>query len=87
MYCRLHAQPVEGPTPDNYVEVLDTMTNLGPIVDFCVVDLDRQGQGQVVACSGGGADGSLRIIRNGIGFLEQASVELPGMKGIWSLRQ
>lgn len=84
---RLHAQPVEGSSPDNYVEVLDTMTNLGPIVDFCVVDLDRQGQGQVVTCSGGGADGSLRIIRNGIGFLEQASVELPGMKGIWSLRK
>ena len=63
------------------------MTNLGPIVDFAVVDLDRQGQGQVVACSGGGTDGSLRIIRNGIGFLEQASVDLAGMKGIWSLRK
>jgi hypothetical protein len=31
----------------NYVEVLETFPNLGPIVDFCVVDLDRQGQGQV----------------------------------------
>lgn len=33
--------------PTNFVEVLNTFTNLGPIVDFCVVDLDRQGQGQV----------------------------------------
>ena len=31
----------------NYTELVDTMPNLGPIVDFAVVDLDRQGQGQV----------------------------------------
>jgi DNA damage-binding protein 1 len=42
---------------------------------------------QVVTCSGGGADGSLRIVRNGIGVLEQATVELPGVKGVWSLRK
>lgn len=84
---RLHTQPLPDVSPETYVEVLDSMTNLGPIVDFCVVDLDRQGQGQVVACSGAGIDGSLRIIRNGVGFLEQASVELPGMKGIWNLRK
>ena len=36
----------------SYVEVLDTYTNLGPIIDLCVVDLERQGQGQVVTCSG-----------------------------------
>ncbi|KAL0300566.1 UNVERIFIED_CONTAM: DNA damage-binding protein 1 [Sesamum radiatum] len=60
--------------------------NLGPIVDFCVVDLERQGQGQVVTCSGAYKDGSLRIVRNGIGINEQASVELQGIKGMWSLR-
>lgn len=27
-----------------YFEVLDVYPNLGPIVDFCVVDLERQGQ-------------------------------------------
>lgn len=26
------------------VQVLETYPNLGPIIDFCVVDLDRQGQ-------------------------------------------
>lgn len=44
---RLHAEPVSPAEPGNFVEVLDTMTNLGPIVDFVVVDLERQGQGQV----------------------------------------
>ncbi|KAK9153316.1 hypothetical protein Sjap_000796 [Stephania japonica] len=70
----------------SYVEVLERYVNLGPIVDFCVVDLERQGQGQVVTCSDAYKDGSLRIVRNGIGINEQASVELHGIKGMWSLR-
>lgn len=28
-------------------EIVETMVNLGPVVDFCCVDLERQGQGQV----------------------------------------
>lgn len=45
---RLHAEPVNPAEPNNFVEVLDSMTNLGPIIDFVVVDLERQGQGQVL---------------------------------------
>jgi hypothetical protein len=30
---------------DSYITVLDTYTNLGPIVDFAVVDYEKQGQG------------------------------------------
>ncbi len=39
-----------------------------------------QGQGQLVTCSGVMGDGSLRVVRNGIGINEQATVELPGIK-------
>ncbi|KAM7292279.1 DNA damage-binding protein 1-like [Ixodes scapularis] len=70
----------------SYVEVMEVFTNLGPIVDMCVVDLERQGQGQLVTCSGAFKEGSLRIIRNGIGIHEHASIDLPGIKGIWPLR-
>ena len=47
---RLSPQPVPGPpgAPPTFLEVLETFTNLGPIVDFAVVDLERQGQGQVL---------------------------------------
>lgn len=31
----------------SHVHVMETFTNLGPIVDMVVVDLERQGQGQV----------------------------------------
>uniref|UniRef100_H2YRR9 DNA damage-binding protein 1 n=1 Tax=Ciona savignyi TaxID=51511 RepID=H2YRR9_CIOSA len=83
---RLHTTPVEVSFKPSLITVLDTYTNLGPIVDMCVVDLDRQGQGQVVACSGAFKEGSLRIIRNGIGIQEHASIDLPGIKGLWPLR-
>eukprot|EP01135_Chromosphaera_perkinsii_P006121 Nk52_evm1s407 gene=Nk52_evmTU1s407 len=71
----------------SYLEYIDTFTNLGPIVDFCVVDFENQGQGQIVTCSGAFKDGSLRIIRNGIGINELASIEMGGIKGVWSLKE
>lgn len=67
---KLNAQP---DAKGSYVDVLERYVNLGPIVDFCVVDLERQGQGQVVTCSGAYKDGSLRVVRNGIGINEQVS--------------
>ena len=76
---RLHPDAVDPAQPSNFVEVVDTWTNLGPIIDLAVVDLERQGQGQVVTCSGKDHSASLRIVRNGIGMIEQAAVELPGM--------
>lgn len=36
----------------NYIEVIDSFVNLAPIVDMLVVDLDKQGQDQLVTCSG-----------------------------------
>ena len=72
---------VEADEQNSYVTVMETFTNLGPIVDMCVVDLERQGQGQLVTCSGAYKEGSLRIIRNGIGIHEHATIDLPGIKG------
>ena len=48
---RLHAQPIDpSQQPPSHVEILETHMSLGPIVDFCVVDVERQGQGQVRLC-------------------------------------
>jgi len=80
---KLNAEPNEQGT---YVDILETFTNLGPIVDMCVVDLEKQGQGQLVTCSGAFKEGTLRIIRNGIGIQEHASIDLQGIKGIWPLK-
>jgi DNA damage-binding protein 1 len=70
----------------SYITVMETFTNLGPILDICVVDLERQGQGQMITCSGSFKEGSLRVIRNGIGIQEHACIDLPGIKGMWALK-
>ncbi|KAI4468317.1 dna repair/rna processing cpsf family [Holotrichia oblita] len=79
---KLNTKPDEN---ESYVTPLEPFTNLAPILDMCVVDLERQGQGQLVTCSGSFKEGSLRIIRNGIGIQEHASIDLPGIKGMWAL--
>ncbi|KAG0223154.1 DNA damage-binding protein 1a [Actinomortierella wolfii] len=70
-----------------YIEIVETFTNIGPVVDFEVVDLEGQGQGQIVSCSGAFKDGTLRIVRNGVGLNGKAILELPGIKNVWSLRE
>lgn len=45
------------------------------------------GQSQLVTCSGAYKDGSLRIIRSGIGIHEHANSDLESIKGIWALRK
>jgi len=77
--------PVEN-EDGSHVEVVDSFANIGPVMDMCVVQSERQGQSQVVTCSGAFKDGSLRVVRSGIGIQEQASVDVPGIKGVWSLR-
>ena len=42
--------------------------------------------GQLVTCSGALKEGSLRIIRNGIGIHEHASIDLDGIMGLWALK-
>lgn len=44
----LEANEISG----NFIEVADSYVNLAPIVDMLVVDLDKQGQDQLVTCSG-----------------------------------
>ena len=36
---------------------------------------------QIVSCSGYGKDGSLRVVKSGIGINELASIDLPAIKG------
>lgn len=75
------------PATNEFLELVESYTSLAPIIDFTVMDLERQGEGQVVTCSGFAKEGSLRVIRNGIGIEEQAVVDLPGVKGVWNLRE
>ncbi len=70
----------------NCVRVLESYDNIGPILDMALVQSEKQGYQQIVTCSGALANGSLRIIRSGIGMNIQAAIDVDGIKGMWSLR-
>ena len=75
-----------------YLTVVEEYTHLGPILDFDLVPTtpgatSEAGQSQVVTASGSSKSGSLRLIRNGIGMNEYASVEIPGIQNMWSVRK
>lgn len=56
------------------IEVMDIYAHIGPILDMCLVDNEKNGgQKQLVTCSGAFKDGSLRIIKSGIGIIEQVA--------------
>ncbi|GJV35939.1 DNA damage-binding protein 1 isoform X2 [Tanacetum coccineum] len=73
-------------TEGSYLEVLEEYTNLGPIIDFCVVNSGLQDQQQIVICSGTRKHASLSIVRKGILLNEHGSVEVKGITGLWSIR-
>ncbi|KAI9493741.1 mono-functional DNA-alkylating methyl methanesulfonate N-term-domain-containing protein [Zychaea mexicana] len=68
------------------LDVIYEMPSLSPIVDFCVFDLDKRGRQTLVCCSGGPNNGSLRVVQEGVGFIEQAALPIPGIKKLWSLK-
>lgn len=79
-----------------YINVLDEYINLGPIVDFDMVPTSHHSYGlknttdrqcMAVTASGTHKDGSIRFVRNGVGLIEHASVELGGIKGMWNIRK
>lgn len=79
-----------------YINVLDEYTNLGPIVDFDMVPTSHHSYGvknttdrqcMAVTASGTHKDGSIRFVRNGVGLIEHAAVELGGIKGMWNVRK
>merc|ERR1719171_1286963 len=61
----------DAPLESSCVEVVDVFENLGPVVDFALI---RGRQTQVVTCSGRESTGTLRFVRLGVGFIEQAAV-------------
>lgn len=67
------------PERNSYITVLDRFTNIGPIVDMVL--LESKGQNQLITCSGAYKEGTLRIIRNGIGIQEHASIDQEQIKG------
>ncbi|CAJ0574789.1 unnamed protein product, partial [Mesorhabditis spiculigera] len=68
----------------SFVSVIETFQNVGPVRDMLLLQAEN-GQSQLFTCSGAYKDGSMRIIRTGIGIDERASVDYYGIKSISTL--
>ncbi|KAI9883514.1 MAG: hypothetical protein M1823_004732 [Watsoniomyces obsoletus] len=85
------AQLIELDLPQRSIEIVQTLPNIAPIVDFTIMDLGNRaseapmndfssGQARIVTGSGAFQDGSLRSVRSGVGLEERACIV--GMEGI-----
>ncbi|TGZ72028.1 hypothetical protein CRM22_002338 [Opisthorchis felineus] len=77
----IRLNPDPDPERNSYITVLENYTNIGPIVDMVL--LESKGQNQLITCSGAYKEGTLRIIRNGIGIHEHATIDQDLIKGAW----
>ncbi|KAH8872464.1 DNA damage-binding protein 1 [Schistosoma japonicum] len=77
----IRLNPDPDPERNSYITILETYTNIGPIVDMVL--LETKGQNQLITCSGAYKEGSLRVIRNGIGIHEHATIDQDLIKGAW----
>ncbi|KAI8912782.1 CPSF A subunit region-domain-containing protein [Gorgonomyces haynaldii] len=68
-----------------FLSVLQTLPNMAPITDFCVVK--NENSSEIVACTGADASGSLKIINSGIGIEQVGEIGLEQeMQQVWGLR-
>ncbi|CAH8852959.1 unnamed protein product [Trichobilharzia szidati] len=79
----IRLNPDPDPERNSYITVLETYANISPIVDMVL--LENKGQNQLITCSGAYKEGSLRVIRNGIGIHEHATIDQDLIKGTWCL--
>ncbi|KAK3987205.1 hypothetical protein QBC44DRAFT_331894 [Cladorrhinum sp. PSN332] len=84
---------------DQLVQPIQTLANIGPIMDFAVMDMGNRGdenqlgneyssgQARIVTGSGVYKDGSLRSVRSGVG-LEDVGIlaDLENTRGLFSLK-
>ncbi|KAI8880494.1 hypothetical protein K501DRAFT_254965 [Backusella circina FSU 941] len=77
---------ITDPSAKYRIKILQRCENIGPIVDFCIFDYNNQGKKTMVCCSGIDKDGSLRVVENGVGFKEEASMNIPFIDTVWTLK-
>ncbi|KAL5524495.1 hypothetical protein ACEPAF_9635 [Sanghuangporus sanghuang] len=84
----IRIMPDKSSSTGTYIDVSETYKNIAPIMDAAVEDIDGSGQPTIVTCSGGGNTGSLRIVRNGASFTEDARIEgIANVFGTWPLKR
>lgn len=72
---------------DGGLQLITSFASLSPILDCCVVPAEGGGASHVVTCSGAYKGGSLRVVRQGVGLSELASLEMENVQRIFALKR
>ncbi|KAK4098343.1 hypothetical protein N658DRAFT_499592 [Parathielavia hyrcaniae] len=96
---QLYRLDLESDDPSRYLQLVQTLDNIGPILDFTIMDMGNRGdegqlgneyssgQARIVTCSGVHKDGTLRSVRSGVG-LEDVGIlaDMVSCRGLFSLK-
>jgi DNA damage-binding protein 1 len=97
--CQLFRLDLHNEGDSKLIQLVQTLSNIGPILDFAIMDMGNRGdegqlgneyssgQARIVTCSGVHKDGSLRSVRSGVG-LEDVGIlaDLEHCRGLFPLR-
>ena len=72
-------------TVPSLTQVQTVITNLATISDFLILPPSHPQAGTLITCSGGFGQGTLRIVRQGVGLEDYASVDFEGIRGLWTV--
>uniref|UniRef100_A0A1I8A3N1 CPSF_A domain-containing protein n=1 Tax=Steinernema glaseri TaxID=37863 RepID=A0A1I8A3N1_9BILA len=67
----------------SHLRLVDSFPNLGPITDMQILHKDNEIN--LITCSGAFQDGSLRVVRNGIGVDKIVTIDIERVVGIFPL--
>lgn len=68
------------------LQLLARKTNIGPIQDILVEGPQvTGGSSSLITASGAYKDGSLRLVKYGVGMADKAELEMPNVRGIWGI--
>ena len=70
----------------SYIKVVQSYPNLAPMLDFLVLEGEKKGNSDIIACAGHNLDGSIRLVNKGVGIYIEQEAELGKIESLWSLK-
>ncbi|CAG9324331.1 unnamed protein product [Blepharisma stoltei] len=71
---------------NSFLSVEQKYQNIGPILDFKVIEGERKGLCNIISCSGYNLDGSLRLVNKGISVTVENQMEIGNVIGLFTLQ-
>lgn len=71
---------------NSFISIEQKYENIGPILDFKVIEGERKGLCNIVSCSGFTLDGTLRLVNKGISVTNEIEMAIGNVVGLFTLQ-